>query len=149
MDPEVPALERRIATAAAAVTARLQEVTDDLVELLTREIEALRDSDRLMSLLSASVAENVATLLHIFEHGLDPETAEAPSAAVAYARRLAQRGVPIVALVRAYRIGQARFLHWCLEGLTSEDPDDPLLNAATRPTMDLRCRYIDRFSQQV
>ena len=84
MDPEVPALERRIATAAAAVTARLQEVTDDLVELLTREIEALRDSDRLMSLLSASVAENVATLLHIFEHGLDPETAEAPSAAIAY-----------------------------------------------------------------
>jgi DNA-binding PucR family transcriptional regulator len=149
MDPEVPALERRIATAAAAVTARLQEVTDDLVELLTREIEALRDPDRLMSLLSASVAENVATLLHIFEHGLDPKTAEAPSAAIAYARRLAQRGVPIVALMRAYRIGQARFLYWCLEALTSENPHDPLLGEATRRMMDLSFTYIDRVSEQV
>ena len=149
MDLDVPRLERRISAAAAAVSARLQEVTDDLVELLTREIEPLRDDERVVSLLSASVAENVATLLHVFEHGLDPETAEAPSAAVAYARRLAQRGVPIVALVRAYRIGQARFLHGRLEELTRENPNDPLLNDATRRMLDLSFTYIDRVSEQV
>ena len=149
MDLDVTAPERRISAVAAAVSARLPEVTDDLVELLTREIEPLRDDERVVSLLSASVAENVATLLHVFEHGLDPETAEAPSAAIAYARRLAQRGVPIVALVRAYRIGQARFLHWCLEELTSEDRDDPLLNDATRRMLDLSFTYIDRVSEQV
>jgi hypothetical protein len=33
---------RPTATTAAAVTAGLQEVTDDLVELVTREIEPLR-----------------------------------------------------------------------------------------------------------
>ena len=32
-------------------------------------------------------------------------------------RRLAQRGIPIVALLRAYRIGAARFQDWCLEEL--------------------------------
>ena len=46
MDLDVPALERRISAAAAAVSARLQEVTDDLVELMTREIEPLRDDER-------------------------------------------------------------------------------------------------------
>jgi hypothetical protein len=149
MDLEVPGLERRMSSAAAAVSARLQEVTDDLVELLTREIEPLRDDERVVSLLSASVAENVATLLHMFEHGIDPANIEAPTAAVAYARRLAQRGVPVVALVRAYRIGQARFLHWCFEELFSEAPADPLLSDATRRMMDLSFTYIDRVSEQV
>jgi DNA-binding PucR family transcriptional regulator len=149
MNMDVTAPERRVSAAAGAVSARLPEVTADLVELLTREIEPLRDDERVVSLLSASIAENVATLLHVFEHGLDPETAEAPSAAVAYARRLAQRGVPILALVRAYRIGQARFLHWCLEELTSEHTDDPLLNEASRRMLDLSFTYIDRVSEQV
>jgi hypothetical protein len=149
MDLEAPALERRMSSAAAAVSARLQQVTDDLVELLTREIEPLRDDERVVSLLSASVAENVATLLHVFEHGIDPETAEAPAAAIAYARRLAQRGVPVVALVRAYRIGQARFLHWCFEELLGEAPADPLLSEATRRMMELSFTYIDRVSEQV
>src|SRR5438105_4392594 len=58
-------------------------------------------------------------------------------------------GVPIVALVRAYRIGQARFLYWCLEALTSQNPHDPLLGEATRRMMDLSFTYIDRVSEQV
>ena len=149
MDVEAPALERRIAAAAAAVSAKLPQVTDDIVELLTREIQPLRDDERVVSLLSASVAENVATLLHVFEHGLDPEAAEAPVAAIAYSRRLAQRGVPIVSLVRAYRIGQARFLHWCLEELTSQAPPDVPLSDATRRMVELSFTYIDRVSEQV
>jgi DNA-binding PucR family transcriptional regulator len=34
----------------------------------------------------------------VLEHGIDPEHVEAPAAAIEYARRLAQRGVPMVAL---------------------------------------------------
>jgi len=56
-------------------------------------------------LLEVSVAENVAAVLHIVQHDIDLEKVHAPAAAEEYARRLAQRGVPNAALVRAYRVG--------------------------------------------
>jgi hypothetical protein len=68
-------------------------------------------------LLEASVGENVATLLHVLQHGIELEKVRAPAAAEEYARRLAQCGVPMAALLRAYRLGSARFQDWCLEEL--------------------------------
>jgi hypothetical protein len=126
-------------------------VTDDIVALLIREIPSLRDDERVVSLLCASVSANVATLLHMFEHGIDPGFVDAPAEAIAYARRLAQRGVPIVALVRAYRIGHARFLHWCSDELMEVAADGPLAGAgeATRRMLELSFAYIDRTSEQV
>ena len=38
------------------------------------------------------------------------ENIAAPPAAIEYARRLAQRGVPAGVLIRAYRVGHERFL---------------------------------------
>lgn len=131
VEVEAPAVDELVSAAAAAVSTRLSDVTDDLVELIMREIPPLRDDARIESLLAASVAENVATLLHMFEHGIDPQSIEAPAAAVEYARRLAQRGVPLAALVRAYRIGHARFLRWCFEELKHEAADAPVAGEAT------------------
>ena len=42
-----------------------------------------------------------------------PETVRAPAAAVDFSRRLAQHGVPISALLRTYRLGQAVFQQVC------------------------------------
>lgn len=142
-------VEKLLSATAIAVSSRLGQVTEDLVDLLIREITPLRGDERVVRLLSASVAENVATLLHTFEHGLDPTIVEAPAAALAYARRLAQREVPIVALVRAYRIGQARFLHWCFEEVMNQGAADPAVGEATRRMMELSFAYIDRVSEQV
>lgn len=149
MEVKAPAVDELISAAAAVVSTRLHDVTDDLVELLTREIPPLRDDARVESLLSASVTENVATLLHMFEHGIDPQSIEAPAAAVEYARRLAQRGVPLAALVRAYRIGHARFLRWCFEELRHETADAPVVGEATRRMTELSFIYIDRISERV
>jgi DNA-binding PucR family transcriptional regulator len=142
-------VEKLVSATAAAVGSRLGQVTEDLVDLMIREIVPLRDDERVVRLLYASVEENVATLLHTFEHGMDPTIVEAPAAALAYARLLAQREVPIVALVRAYRIGQARFLHWCFEELMNEGAPDPAVGEATRRMMELSFTYIDRVSEQV
>jgi DNA-binding PucR family transcriptional regulator len=145
---EVPAIEQRVSAVAAAVDARLAEVTQDVVDLLIREIPPLREDERLVSLLSASVAENVATVLHMFQHGIDPEAIETPAAAVEYARRLAQRGVPIAALVRAYRIGHSRFLQWCFDALGAGGPDG-IEGAASQRMTQRSFTYIDRISEQV
>lgn len=136
---------------AAAMSTRLAEITDDIVALLIREIPSLRDDERVVSLLSASVSANVATLLHMFEHGIDPDCVDAPAEAIEYARRLAQRGVPMVALVRAYRIGHARFLQWCSDELMKLAADGPLAGAgdATRCMLELSFAYIDRTSEHV
>jgi len=149
VDVEIPPVEQRVSAVAAAVSARAGEVSEDIVALVTREIPPLDDDQRVVSLLSASVAENVATVLHVLQHGIDPERVEAPAAAIEYARRLAQRGVPMVALVRAYRIGQARFLQWCFDELGSGVSDDPVRAEAARRMTERSFVYIDRVSEQV
>ena len=147
MEVEVSAAEDRISAVAAAVETRLAAVADVITEFLTREIESLRDDERIVALLGASVAENVATLLHVLQHGIDPERIEAPVAAAEYARRLAQRGVPMVALIRAYRIGQARFLRWCMDELASEPVDPRVELEATWLMTERSFAYIDRISE--
>ena len=74
----------------------------------------------LAGLLEASVQENVDTMLHILSQRMELAAVDPPTAAVEYARRLAQRDVAVVALIRAYRIGQTQFLRLCIEDLILE-----------------------------
>ena len=77
------------------------------------------------------------------------DTIEAPPAAIEYARRLAQRGVPAGALIRAYRVGHERFLQWCLDELPRQGREVPLVVAAARRMVELSSGYIDRVTEQV
>lgn len=56
----------------------LLELTHDIWQVLTGDIPELRGDDIVEKLLDASVQENVATLLHMFEHGLVPDNIQAP-----------------------------------------------------------------------
>ena len=77
------------------------------------------------------------------------ERVEAPTAALEYARRLAQHGVPVNALVRAYRLGQRRMNELIFAELRAIDiPESmrvPVIEAMTATMFD----YIDWMSQQV
>jgi DNA-binding PucR family transcriptional regulator len=121
----------------------------DIYQLIVREIPQLRGDKRVLALLEASIGENVATLLHVLEHGIDLEKVHAPAAAEEYARRLAQRGVPIAALLRAYRIGSARFQDWCLEELGRSTDKASVISAAGLRIADVTATYIDRVSEQL
>jgi sugar diacid utilization regulator len=66
-----------------------------------------------------------------------PDDIRAPAAAVEYARRLAQRGVSTIALVRAYRVGHGRFLSRCIEQLASRTTDAALNTAADTVSVEL------------
>jgi hypothetical protein len=46
----------------------------------------------------------------MLRHGIGTGGVDAPTAALEYGRRLAQRDIPAAALIRAYRVGQARYL---------------------------------------
>jgi len=133
----------------AALVPRTAELAADIYELIVREIALLRGDRRLMALLQASVSENVATMLHILQHGIDLENVGAPAAAEEYARRLAQRGVAIAVLLRAYRIGSARFEEWCLQELGRQTDDAAVVSAAGMRIAGTLNSYIDRVSEEV
>ncbi|GAA1096136.1 PucR family transcriptional regulator [Tsukamurella spumae] len=82
-------------------------VGDRMTARMLADIPELRGDVELERALAASVAGNVETVLHGMVFGVDPGTIVAPLAALAYPRLLAQRGLPVTALVRAYRLGQA------------------------------------------
>ena len=101
----------------------------DIYGLVVREIPQLRTDRRVLALLEASVAENVATVLHILQYGIDLDHVHAPAAAGEYARRLAQRGVPMAALLRAYRIGSTN----SNTGACRNSPGKPMTHRSSAP----------------
>jgi len=149
MSTGVDAVSRELSEVAAAVGGHVLDVTHDIWQLVTSDIPELRGDDIVEKLLDASIEENVATLLHVFEHGSPPDDIGAPAAAVEYARRFAQRGVPIIALIRAYRVGHGRFLSRCIDELGARSQDASLTAAVTSRMADVSFRYIDRVSEEV
>jgi hypothetical protein len=141
------------AESASEVTAELapraMEMSADIYQPIVREIPQLRSDKRILQLLEASVGENVATVLHILQHSIDLENVHAPAAAEEYARRLAQRGVPIAALLRAYRIGSARFEDWCLQELGRRTDNAAVVSAAGLRIATVLASYIDKVSEEV
>jgi hypothetical protein len=149
MDRLNPSVAQRAADVSGALTPRTAELATEIYDLIVREIPLLRSDKQVLTLLEASVGENVATMLHVLQHGIDLENVHAPVAAAEYARRLAQRGVPIVALLRAYRIGSTRFQDWCLEELGRRTDDASVVSAAGLRIADVTAAYIDRVSEQI
>jgi DNA-binding PucR family transcriptional regulator len=149
MDRLSPSAAESASEVSAALTPRTAELSADIYQLIVREIPQLRADRRVLTLLEASVAENVATTLHVIEHGIDLEKVHAPAAAEEYARRLAQRNVPIAALLRAYRIGSARFQDWCLQELGQRTDNAAVVSAAGLRIAGLTAAYIDKVSEEV
>jgi PucR C-terminal helix-turn-helix domain/GGDEF-like domain len=133
----------------AALSQRLAEVSGDVYHLIVQEISQLRGDRRILSLLEASVGENVATMVHVIQHGIDLDQVHAPAAADEYARRLAQHDVPVAVLLRAYRIGSARFQDRCLAELGQRTDNAALISAAGLHIARVVAVYIDKVSEEV
>jgi DNA-binding PucR family transcriptional regulator len=149
MDRSSLSVSESLSYVSGALTPRVAEVTADIYQLIMREIPQLRADNRVLALLEASIGENVGTLVHVLQHGIDLQNVHAPAAAQEYARRLAQRGIPITALLRAYRIGSARFQEWCLEELARRADVAAMVSAVALRVSELTATYIDRVSEEV
>lgn len=140
-----------------AVAARLghglSELASDVRDYIETAVPALREDRPTSSLLETSVEQNIETMLGILAHGIDPSGVDAPSAALEYTRRLAQRGVSTFALIRAYRLGQARFLRRVIEDLVRHGGGgDGQLSVEGKATLDVVDRvtiYIDTVLEQL
>ncbi|WP_329047861.1 helix-turn-helix domain-containing protein [Amycolatopsis sp. NBC_01488] len=144
------AVSERIRQIAATLADRAAELAGELVQLYAADLPQLvNDDERMVSLLSASVYQNIETALQIFQHGIDPSTVEPPAAAVEYARRLAQRGTPVFDLILAYDLGQAAMLDFGFQECTRLVDDAALLGAIMRRLLKVAYEFITRVVRQL
>ncbi|MEU9244165.1 helix-turn-helix domain-containing protein [Streptomyces sp. NPDC048385] len=145
-DVEVPA---DVSVLGAAVAEHMAELTAALAAAMREQIPELPQDRMTAALLSRSVESNLRAAGALYRGELDLAELVAPAEAREYARRLAQRGVAVTALVRAYRLGQHLHLMWSVESLVREYPDPARALAAVRALLGLNFVYIDTLSEQV
>jgi hypothetical protein len=148
-DADHPLVADLVVEVAAAVSRRAAEVSQDVCKLILREIPELDDDRPLVALLASSVDSNVGTCLQILEHQIDLAAVRAPASAVEYARRLAQRGLPLTALLRAYRLGHTCFSDWVLRELAEHARDAETVTATAQSAARLVAGYIDQVSEEM
>lgn len=148
-DGDDPDVTGRVANVSSMVRRKRTEVINEVRDELTAQIPTLDDDGVVLQVMEASIEENVDTLLHMLQHGIPLDRVEAPMAALEYARRLAQRGVPVTDLIRAYRLGQARFLHAVLTELGAQPADAGTVADATVRIVESTSAYIDKASESV
>ncbi|MEU9207140.1 helix-turn-helix domain-containing protein [Streptomyces sp. NPDC048415] len=148
MPAEHPEAAKQLSVVAENIGSHLSEVSHDIVEHVTARVPELRGDTTVIKILQASVAENVATVLHIFENQISLDNVEMPAAAFEYTRRLAQRDIPLSVMTRAHRIGHLRFLEWCLDELDQQGADYELFTATHRRILQLSFGYNDRVAER-
>lgn len=142
-------VKRVVAEIGAQLNDRLAAVSGFIRVSLEEEIPELRGDARIIELLGASVEGNVDTVLHALQHDITVERVVAPTAALEYARRLAQHGVPVNALVRAYRLGQRRMNELVFREVRETDMDQAIRVDVIEAITTTLYEYIDWISQQV
>ena len=149
VDIDGPAVTELMARVAATVSRQAAVVSGDVNEVILREVPELHDDTAVLALLFSSVHSNVGTCLQIMQHQIDLNAVVAPAAALEYARRLAQRGTPLTALLRAYRLGHTCVSDWLLKELARQTDDAQMLTAATLGMSKSVAGYVDQTSEEI
>jgi hypothetical protein len=149
VDMDSPPVVELLADVAAAVSRRAAAVSEDVYEVILREIPELRDDKPVLALLASSVHSNVGTCLQVMQHQIDLSAVQAPAAALEYARRRAPRATPLTALLRAYRLGHACFSDWVLKELAQQANDVQMITAATLSMSRIVAGYVDQTSEEI
>ncbi|MEU4430077.1 PucR family transcriptional regulator [Nocardia rhamnosiphila] len=141
--------DRFIAETAARMNVRVGEISAAIRTYIEDDIADLRHDPRTGDLLGESVESNIATALHALRYHLPVADIQAAPAAVDYARRLAQQGVPAHSLARAYRVGQRRLTEMVFAELHTMDiPLTERIGVVERVASAL-FEYIDHITEQV
>ncbi|HTM86449.1 MAG TPA: helix-turn-helix domain-containing protein [Mycobacterium sp.] len=129
--------------------ARLADTSQAIEDQVAKESPELTGDSSLLQLLHATVSANVDTYFSAIRHNIPVADITAPAVALEHARRVAQRGVPVNALVRGYRLGHSMALQLVLEEIRSAELDPDLSLDVLGRMSQLMFGYIDEMSQQV
>jgi DNA-binding PucR family transcriptional regulator len=124
-----------------------EAIIAELYANIGKEIGELADDQRLADLLEASVSENIVSAINFLEGGTSVDELDATSAALAHARMLAQRDIPLSSLFRAYHLGHAMFVRLGIEVISELDPAHHL--PLTQRLLGRSVDFIDKVCEQV
>jgi hypothetical protein len=144
-----PAVAGLMASVAAAVSRRAATVSENVFEVTVREIPELHDDQTVLALFASSIHSNISTCLQIMQHQIDLADVRAPAASLEEARRRAQRGTPLTALLRAYRLGHTVFSEWVFTELARQTEDAPMLTATAMEMSKVVAGYVDQTSEEI
>ncbi|MDX2523491.1 SpoIIE family protein phosphatase [Streptomyces europaeiscabiei] len=143
MDSTADGLVSRVARELAP---RAGELIAEVEQCLRREMPELWEHPD--ARVSASVAEHVVAVLSALRHGVDPGGIEVPASEVERVRRVARHGIPVSAVLRAFRLAQGILLDRLLEEMARRTDDAALISEATRSLIATATGYVDRTSEQ-
>jgi hypothetical protein len=143
------AISDKSAVIMARLGDRLGEVTRAIRQRLIADIPELRDDSALNELLGASVEGNVDTVFRAVQYEIPIDKIEPPTAAMEYTRRMAQRGIPMNPLVRAYRLGHELLLEFARDEISDARLDPRVSLAVFERITAVTFRYVDWISQEV
>jgi hypothetical protein len=117
-----------------SISRRMSSALDDVVErhtaLYLDMYPRLADNDELVILLRSAVRESISAELEHISRPTTEHEIHVPAMMSEWARRIAQRGLPLTDTLRAHRRGQALFLQQFLVEIGSATDDPALGNAA-------------------
>ncbi|WP_327342903.1 SpoIIE family protein phosphatase [Streptomyces europaeiscabiei] len=143
MDSTADGLVSRVAR---ELVPRADELIAEVEQCLRREMPELWE--RPDARVSDSVAEHVVAVLSALRHGVDPGGIEVPATEVERVRRVARHGIPVSAVLRAFRLAQGILLDRLLEEMARRTDDAALISEATRSLIATATGYVDRTSEQ-
>lgn len=148
-----PTDDANVAEAAIAISQRLYDRLAETIavieDLVAKQSPDLTSDSSLLQLLHETVAANVEAYFSAIRHNIPVTEIAAPAVALEHARRLAQRGVPVNALVRGYRLGHSVALQLVLAEIRAAQLDPDLSLSVLGSMSTLMFGYVDEMSQQV
>ncbi|MGW2445669.1 ATP-binding SpoIIE family protein phosphatase [Streptomyces sp. NPDC001675] len=144
---DVPA-DTLVSRAAREVSSRVDELIHDVQRSLRRGVPEVWEDPDVARMTAENVTEHVLAALAGLVDAVEPGQIRTPVADPDRARRLAQHGTPVNALLRAFRLAQGVILDRLLEEMPRLTDDAALISAATRKLIVTMTEYIDRMSEQ-
>ena len=150
MDNNAPAdVIELVGALARRMQDQLVPITKGMGSLLADSVSGIGDDPDLVDLLNASIGANVSTFFNILANDIPLEHLQPPTAAVEYALRVAQRGVPGNALRRAYHVGQDDLMTAMFAEIQSLDCTAEQKMLVLHHTSQVANAYVDWITQYV
>ncbi|WP_411150878.1 SpoIIE family protein phosphatase [Streptomyces sp. A30] len=133
---------------ARGLAPRADQLGDVVLEHLLSELPEVWKYEDVAAVAPVALSEHIATVLDFLERGLDMTEVTTPPAAIEFACRLAEHGVPISQLLRVYRLVHASLLDQLYAETARVAGSQQLANEATVILSAMGFEYVDRTAEQ-
>lgn len=142
-------VDRTIRDVAGRVEADLDRLIPEMTAMFVEVIPEFRHDDEVRRLMVASTASNLTAILDMLTLSISRDDITVPPAAAEYARRFAQHGMSLEALLRAYRLGEHMFMQRTIAVLRHSEASADLALETTSRVGLLVNSYIDQVIEGV